>query len=80
MVSNAPKLIEIYAGTMWEAGLLKSLLENAEIDVWLKDDIRGTSNFFLANSNSGVKVVISSDDYLKAKPVLEEFQKNQSEK
>jgi len=34
----------IFVGTAWEAGIVKSLLENAEIEALLKDEIMGTLN------------------------------------
>ena len=34
--------VDVFAGTAWEAAVVKSLLENAEIEVFLKDEIRGT--------------------------------------
>ena len=77
MHSDYPKLIEIFSGTSWEAGLVKSLLENAEINTYLKDETTQRSNLFLSTLNSGVKILISSDDYQKAKEVLEEYYKNE---
>ena len=35
--------MEVFAGSAWEASLVKSLLENAEIEAFLKDEIRGTT-------------------------------------
>jgi hypothetical protein len=34
--------VEIFAGTSWQAEMVKSLLESAEIKAYLKDDILGT--------------------------------------
>jgi len=33
------ELVEVFLGTIWHAELVKSLLENAEIEVYLKDEI-----------------------------------------
>lgn len=70
--------VEIFAGTNWEAELLKSLLENAQIEAYLKDELIGNIFPFHASpgGNSPVKVIISSLDYEKALIVLEEFRKN----
>jgi len=38
------EIIEIFSGTSWEVGIVKSLLDNAEIESFLKDDIMGTLN------------------------------------
>jgi hypothetical protein len=76
--SGQPKLIEVFAGTSWEVGLVKSLLENAEIQVYLKDDVRGSSAFtHFSPGFGGIKLMISSDDYLPAKAVIDEYYSNQ---
>jgi len=71
-------LIEIYAGTVWHAGMLKSILEDAGIETFLKDEILGSRNpwWFSPGGVGSVKVVVSSRDYDKAKPLVEAFEKN----
>jgi len=78
MISRGePRLIEIFAGTSWEAGFIKSLLENAGIEAYLKDEIRGVSTLLIsASATGGVKVLISSDNYKEAKEVMEDYYKN----
>lgn len=77
MSAEEPRLIEIFAGTAWEAGLVKSLLENAEIQAFLKDEIRGTSSMVISGSGTGgVKILISGNDYQNAKTVIEEYYRN----
>jgi hypothetical protein len=73
---NEPILI--FAGTAWEAGIVKSLLENAEIEAFLKDEIMGTLNpWWTAPGGSGsVKVFVSSKDFDKATEIVKEFEKN----
>jgi len=71
--------VEVFRGTLMEAEIVKSLLENAEVEAYLKDENMG----FLApwNVASGgvgsVKVVVSSQDREKAILVVDEF-KNSS--
>ncbi|MGE0089017.1 MAG: hypothetical protein AB7S50_06010 [Bacteroidales bacterium] len=36
--------IEVFEGTAWQAALVKSLLENADIKPFVKDEILGTLN------------------------------------
>ncbi|MCK7537572.1 MAG: DUF2007 domain-containing protein [Marinilabiliales bacterium] len=36
--------IEVFAGNPWQVGMVKSLLENAEIEAFVKDEILGTLN------------------------------------
>jgi hypothetical protein len=68
----------IFAGTAVEAAIVKSLLENAEIDAYLKDEIYGTLEpWVVAPGGAGaVKVVVSSADAERAKMVVDEFEKN----
>jgi hypothetical protein len=77
MSTKESRLIEIFAGTAWEAGLIKSLLENAKIQAFLKDEIRGTSSMVISGSGTGgVKILISDNDYQTAKTVMEDYYKN----
>ena len=69
--------VEIFAGTTWQAGMVKSLLEDAEIEAFLIDEIVGTlSPWYTAPGGAGsVKVVVSKLDYDKAKSVVEDYEK-----
>ncbi len=73
------KLVEVFSGTSWEAGVVKSLLENAEIQVYLKDEIRGTlASWHVTPGGVGaVKVVVADTDLGKANIVVADFEKNQ---
>lgn len=70
------KPVEVFAGTALQAGMAKSLLENAEIESFLKDDLMGTLNpWYTAPGGAGaVKVFVSSADYEKAREVLREME------
>jgi hypothetical protein len=74
------KLIEVFSGTTWEAGIVKSLLENAEIQVFLKDEIRGTlAPWHLEPGGLGaVKVVVAETDLAKAREVITDYEKNRT--
>ncbi len=41
MKSNEAGPVEVFSGTIWQAELVKSLLENAEIQTFLKDEFNG---------------------------------------
>lgn len=79
--SNEIQPVMVFAGTNWEAGVVKSLLENAEIEAFLKDDLMGTINPWVteAGGAGAVKVFISSVDIEKAIPIVKEFEKNLKE-
>ncbi len=70
--------VEVFAGTQWEAALVKSLLENAEISAYLKDEIRGTTMPWQVTPGgiNAVKVVVSSDDVELAQQVVLDFENN----
>ncbi len=70
--------VEIFSGTIWEAGMLKSLLEDAEIEAFLKDEFTGTmAPWYTAGGGAGaVKVIVSSSDYKQAEAIVDEFNKN----
>jgi hypothetical protein len=69
------RLIEIYMGTDWQAGMVKSLLENEGIEAFMKDEIMGTLNPWWSSPGGvgAVKVVISSADYGKAKEIVDQY-------
>jgi len=70
--------VEVFAGTAVQATLVKSLLENAEIEAYLKDEFTGV--LYPWHSSPGgvgaVKVLVSSDDQIKAKIVVDEYENN----
>lgn len=73
---NTP--VEVFRGSSWEAGMVKSLLENAEIEAFLKDEITGILAPWQITSGGvgSVKVVVSNADFERAQQVVTEF--NQS--
>jgi hypothetical protein len=70
--------VVVFSGTIMQAELLKSMLEDAEIEAFLKDEFTGTLfPWFTAPGGTGsVKVVVSEEDLAKATPLVEEFKKN----
>ena len=76
--TNEVNSIEIYAGNIIEAGIVKSLLEDAGISAYLKDEIMGTMNpWFVSPGGAGaVKVIISNLDFEKGKLIVDEYQNN----
>ncbi len=71
------KAIEIFAGPIMEAQMVKSLLENAEIETYLQDEYVGTLVPWQASGGgaNSVKIIISSEDLEKAQIVLNEYHK-----
>jgi hypothetical protein len=70
--------VEVYSGSIWEAELVKSILEDSEIETFLRDENTGTlAPWYTAGGGAGsVKVIVSNQDYEAAKSIVEEFEKN----
>jgi hypothetical protein len=81
MKNEAIKLIEIFSGIIWQAQMVKNLLENSEIEAFLQDEITGSLNLpWTSPGGVGlVKVMVSSLDYANAKLIIDEYKKNLEE-
>lgn len=77
--NNEIEPVEVFSGTIWEAEMVKSLLENAEVEVYLKDEINGTLVPWITSPGGAgsVKVFVSNVDYDKSKSIVEEYEKNE---
>jgi len=70
--------IQVFAGSATEAAMVKSLLENAEIQAFIRDGIYGTLAPWITGPGGAgaVKVIVSGEDAEKAKLVVDEYEKN----
>ena len=70
--------VEVFAGTIMQAQMLKSILKDSEIDAFLKDEVIGSMAPWYTGPGgfASVKVMVSKNDYEKAMPVVAEFKKN----
>ena len=70
--------VEVFAGTAVQATLVKSLLENAEIKAYLKDEFTGViAPWHTTPGGAGaVKVFVSGHDHEKAQQVVDDYEKN----
>lgn len=73
--------VVVFEGNDWQAAFLKSLLENAEIETFLKDEKMGViAPWNVAGGGAGsVKVIVSNLDLERAKEVVDEFIKAEAE-
>ncbi|MBI9059730.1 DUF2007 domain-containing protein [Labilibaculum sp. DW002] len=71
-------LVEIFAGSPMDAEIVKSILLDAEIDAFLKDENIGTiAPWHAAAGGAGaVKVIISSLNMDSAKLIVEDYINN----
>jgi hypothetical protein len=70
--------VEVFSGTSWQAEMVKSLLENAEIVTFLRDENTGSlAPWYTAGGGAGsVKVIVSNRDFDQAMLVVGEYEKN----
>ncbi len=68
----------VFAGTIWQAEMVKSLLGNAGIEAFIKDGYIGTIGpWWAAPGGAGaVKVVVSGKDVDLAKEIVKEYEQN----
>lgn len=67
------KLVELYDGNLFECQMIKNLLENKAIYAHLKDEIMGSRGFGFRPAG-GVKLVVSDDDYERARKIVMQFE------
>lgn len=69
--------VEIFDGNQWQAMLVKSLLDNAEIESFVKDQRMGVLAPWNVDAGGAgpVKIFVSSLDYEKAKEVIDQYEK-----
>lgn len=72
-------LIEVFAGELWKATMIKNVLEDNNIQAFLENSLMGVLEPWVVSPGGyrPFKVVVSSIDYDKAIQLIEEF--NQSE-
>ena len=69
---------EVFEGTAWEAGLLKSILDDHEIENFMKDVSRIPWNTLPVDASS-VKVFVAFRDYEAALAIVNQFRDNMKE-
>lgn len=69
--------VEVFDGNQWQAALVKSLLDNAEIESFLKDERMGVLVPWNVDAGGAgpVKIFVSNVDEEKAREVIKQFEK-----
>jgi hypothetical protein len=70
------EIVEVFYGTMWEASLLKSILEDNGILTVLNNTINSHYSYV---PNGQVSVLVRNSDADQAKTIVEQFKQNNSE-
>lgn len=70
------KLVEVFKGSLWEAELVKSLLENNDIESALKDGM--VVNIVLPETAIDVTVIVNEADYEAAMEVVRAYEKKEN--
>jgi hypothetical protein len=71
--------VEVFSGSFMQAEMVKSLLEDSQIEVFLIDEINGTLVPWIVSPGgvNPVKVIVSNDDYVLAKAIVDKYEENQ---
>jgi hypothetical protein len=79
-MSSEEDLVIVYSCNQMEAGILKGLLEEKEIPVFLKDQVMGTvAPWFAAAGGAGtIKIMVPADKAEQAKSIIEEFRQREA--
>lgn len=72
MNTDNDAIIELFSGTLWEAEMVRSLLQDAEIHSFIKNSVLNDYAYDPICASS-VKVIISSSDLKRAKEVVDDY-------
>ncbi len=68
-------IVELYAGDLWECEILKTLLDDREIDSFLRNDIRAAYGP-LGSLSQSVRIMVRDTDFASGREVVKEFLEN----
>ena len=73
------RVVEVFSGNSWETAVVTSLLEDAGIDSFQQNAIRGSYDPFhiLPGGAGSVKIMVMEKDYGKSRAIVEGYVKNQ---
>lgn len=72
MANESGSLVSVFTGDLWEAEIIKGLLDSENILSMIKDETLGVITGYYYNSGKGVKVLVNKEDEARAKSVIEE--------
>ncbi|MDP3435833.1 MAG: DUF2007 domain-containing protein [Bacteroidales bacterium] len=68
-------IVELYSGDLWECEILKTLLDDREIECFLSNNMRAAYGP-LGSISQSVRIMIKDSDLINAKEVVTEFFEN----
>ncbi len=70
--ANEEKLVRVFAGTLWQAELVKGMLDANSVPCAIKDEGIGVVTSYYASLDDNVLVVVNECDAERARRVIEE--------
>ena len=62
---------EVFEGSLWEAELVKGLLQAENVDCMLRDETLGAVTLPYLTSCGNVKILVNDEDYQRAMQIVE---------
>ncbi|MBQ4622460.1 MAG: DUF2007 domain-containing protein [Bacteroidaceae bacterium] len=61
---------EVFEGSLWEAELIKGLLQTENVDCMLRDETLGAVTSPYLTSGGNVKILVNDEDYQRASRIV----------
>lgn len=61
---------EVFEGSLWEAELIKGLLQTEDVDCMLRDETLGAVTSPYLTSGGNVKILVNDEDYQRANRIV----------
>lgn len=71
---NKEKLVTVFSGTLWQAEVIKGLLDSNDIPCAIMDETIGAVTSSYAGLDGAVLVVVNEDDKARALEIIENRQ------
>ena len=72
--ANKEKLVTVFTGTVWQAELIRGVLETNNIPCAIMDETIGAITSSYSGMGKGVLVVVNEEDKAKALEIIEDSQ------
>lgn len=73
--NNDERLVQVFAGTLWQAELIKGLLDSNEIPCDIKDNTIGAVTSSYAGLDGDVVIIVNKEDEQRAIETIKENRK-----